>query len=107
MNLNQPNRPILRDLALLAFAAALGWWAHGANTAVSADTLARYPDELAFQFGGTGLEGSLTLYSPSDHKLYVYPAAAGNAHISCAYSLKLDRAGMPIERTNCGPGSLY
>ncbi len=106
MNLTQPNRPILRDLALLAFAAALGWWAHGANTTVRADT-AHYPDDLAFQFGGTGLEGSLSVYSPSDHKLYVYPAAAGNSHISCAYSLKLDRPGFPIERSNCAPGSLY
>lgn len=102
-----PKRPLLRDLALLAFAAALGWWAHGANTTVRADTLGRYPDDLHFQFGGTGIEGSLSLYSPSDHKLYVYPAAAGSSHISCAYMLKLDRPGMLIERSNCAPGSLY
>jgi hypothetical protein len=99
-------RPILRDLALLAFAAALGWWAHGA-TAVHADTVSRYPDNLGFQFGGTGVEGSLTVYSPAEHRLYVYPAAAGSSHINCLFSLKLDRVGGPIERSNCAPGSAF
>ena len=45
-------RSLLRDFMLLAFAAALGWWAHSANTAVHAAPDRPSDDGLEFQFGG-------------------------------------------------------
>jgi hypothetical protein len=101
----------LRDLALLMFAGVVGWWAHGVNTPVqaqhsSSDT-ARGSGELGFQFGGAGLEGSLTLYNPENRTLYVYPSAAANSHINCAFSIHVERPGAPLERQNCPVGSLF
>ena len=98
MPLTQTPSISLRDLALLAFAATFGWWAHSANTPVAAQ---RTPDQradradrdrstppdnsLAFQYGGLGPEGELTLYNAANHTLYVYPSIArnSNSHINC------------------------
>lgn len=106
------KQSLLRDLALLTFASALGWWAHGANTPVraaraSSDTARGAEGTLGFQFGGAGMEGSLTIYSPESHTLYVYPAASSNSHINCAYSIHVERPGAPIDRQNCPIGSPF
>jgi hypothetical protein len=101
-----PARPLLRDLTLLAAAAAIGWWAHGANTAVqaqhnsSSDTR---ESSLGFAYSGLGPDGQLTLYNSSNHTLYVYPSVgrSGSSHINCLYSVHVDAAGAPLERTNC------
>ncbi len=104
------QRSLLRDATLLIVAGAIGWWAHGANTAVRAagysDT-AREGSGFGFQFGGAGIEGSLTLYNPENRTLYVYPAASGNSHINCAYSIRVEKPGAPLERQNCAIGSAF
>ena len=104
-------KPLVRDLVLLTFATTLGWWAHGANAGVHAqpaasDSGARGADnDLEFQFNGSNIKDSLTIYNSRDHTLYVYPAASGSSHINCAYSFHIDRPGGPIERENCPVGS--
>jgi hypothetical protein len=99
-------RSLLRDFVLLAFAAGLGWWAHSANTAVHAAPNRPSDDGLEFQFGGgANIYGSLTLYNPTTHTLYVYPSAVNSDHINCAYSLQIEGPGGPIQRTNCPMGS--
>jgi hypothetical protein len=98
-------RSIFRTIFLLTAAAAVGWWAHDARVPVHAESSSDSP--IAFQFGGTELRGSLTVYSPRDHALYVYPAAANDSHINCAFMLRIGKPGGPIERQNCSPGSPY
>jgi len=101
------SRSLLRDLALLAFAATLGWWARSANSAVHADSAHASDPGLSFQFGGgAGLNGALSLYNPANRTLYVYPSAVNNDHINCAYSFYIERPGAPIERSNCPMGTL-
>ena len=105
------QRNVVRDAAMLLVAGVIGWWAHRSNTTVRAaatgsDT-ARDGGNLGFQFGGAGLEGSLTLYNPENKTLYVYPAASGNAHINCAYSIRVEKPGAPLERQNCAIGSAF
>jgi hypothetical protein len=103
-------RPLVRDLAMLTFAAALGWWAHGANFGVhaqpaAADSSARGGDGgLEFQFNGSNIKDSLTIYNSGNHTLYVYPAASGSSYINCAYSFHIERPGGPIDRQNCPVG---
>ena len=101
------KHPLLRDLVLVIFAAAFGWWAHGSHTVRAAEPDKSDEGNLTFQFGGTDLPGSLTVYSPSAHTLYVYPMHTGNSKASCMYMLHISRPGGPIERTNCAPGSVY
>jgi hypothetical protein len=96
-----------RELALVAAAGAIGWWAHGANSVVRASTAANGDDNLAFQFGGMGKENTLTIYSRANHTLYVYPNTVGSSRTNCEFSLKVDRPGGPIERTNCPMGSAF
>ncbi len=63
---------------------------------------------LAFQLSGIGPTSALTVYSPSDHTLYVYPAVTqGEARVSCSFMLRMSRPGAAIERQNCAPGSAY
>ena len=112
-----PIKPFVRDLVLLTAAAAIGWWAHGAGATASAQSRGSASDSrtrsgepsdaLGFQFGGAGIEGSLTLYNPANHTLYVYPAANGGSHINCAYSFHIDKPGQPIDRENCAIGSTF
>ncbi len=105
------RRNMVRDAAMLLIAGAIGWWAHGANAPVRAagagsDT-ARDGGGFGFQFVGSGPEASLTLYNPESKTLYVYPAAIGNAHINCAFSIHIEKPGAPLDRQNCSIGSLF
>lgn len=103
-------KPLVRDLALLTFAATLGWWAHGANSGVHAqpsasDSSSRGADSgLEFQFSGSNIKDSLTIYNAGNHTLYVYPAASGSSNINCAYSFHIDKPGGAIDRQNCPAG---
>ena len=100
------SRGLLRDVLLLVFALAVGWWLRGPQTTVLAG---RSSDEsLGFQLGDGSPQQSLTIYNPENHTLYVYPrVGTGNAHISCEYSLRIERPGGPIDRQNCPMGSQY
>ena len=100
-------KPLLRDVTLLAAAAAIGWWAHGANTTVQAQHNA--PEGLGFEYGGLGPDGQLTLYNNANHTLYVYPSIgrSSSSHVSCLYSVHVERAGAPLERENCPVGSFF
>ena len=63
---------------------------------------------LGFQLSGVGPTSTLTLYSPSDHTLYVYPAVTqGDSHVNCSFMLHVARPGAPIERQNCTIGATY
>jgi hypothetical protein len=97
------SRPFLRDLALLAAAAAIGWWAHGPSVAVHADTHSSTDAALSFQYGGLGPDGQISLYSPSTRTLYIYPSItrSSNSFIPCLYMVQIDRAGAPLSRDNC------
>lgn len=109
------SKSLVRDVVMLGCAGAIGWWAHGGASVLAQRSMAhaassdaaRGGDMLGFQFGGTEMRDSLTVYSPADHTLYVYPAALNNSHINCAFSLKVERPGAPIERENCPIGSLF
>jgi hypothetical protein len=97
-------KPFLRDLTLLAAAAAIGWWAHGATTVQAhSDTHASSDPALSFEFGGTGPDGQVTLYNAANHMMYVYPSIArsSSANVPCLYMVHVERAGMPLERQNC------
>ena len=106
-------KPLLRDVLLLAAAAAIGWWAHGANSAVqaqrnnSSESSHSATDALGFEFGGLGPDGQLTLYNNANHTFYVYPSVgrSGGARIQCLYSVHVERAGAPLYRENCPVGS--
>jgi len=99
------TKPFLRDLSLLAAAAAIGWWAHGANTAVKADTHNATDPNLSFQFGGLGPDGQVSLYNPGTRTLYVYPSISrsSSSDVPCLYMVQIDRAGAPLTRQNCKP----
>ena len=109
------SRGFIRDLLLLVFALAVGWWARGPQTTVlaersSSSTSARSAadEALGFQLGNGSPQQSLMIYSPENHTLYVYPrVGTGNAHISCEYSLRVEHPGGPIDRQNCAIGSQY
>ena len=102
-----PNKPLLRDVILLAAAAAIGWWSHGANSAVQAQH--NTAEALGFEYGGLGPDGQLTLYNNANHTLYVYPSVgrSGSSHITCLYSVRVEKAGAPLERENCPVGSFF
>lgn len=97
-------KTLVRDITLLAAAAAIGWWVRGANTPVQAQHAG---GSFAYQFSGIGHDTVLSVYNTDNHTLYVYPAGIGNAHINCQYSLRIEKPGAPIERQNCGIGSAY
>jgi hypothetical protein len=108
-------RSVVRDVALLCLAVAAGWWVRGAERPVlaagsnsSSSYSARGADgNLAFQLVGNGPQQSLTVYSPEDHTLYVYPRVTeGNSHISCVFSFTVSRPGAAIDRQNCPVGEL-
>lgn len=64
--------------------------------------------ELAFQLSGIANATALTVYSPSEHTLYVYPAVTqGDSHVSCSFMLHIGRPGEPVDRRNCTPGPAY
>jgi hypothetical protein len=99
------SRPLLRDLAMLALAAAIGWWARGSSPAVHAAASAAPDPGLSFQMGMMGRETGLTVYSPATHTLYVYPAVLNSSEINCAYSFSIGKPGESISRNNCPIGS--
>ena len=108
------NRGLVRDVLLVMVALAVGWWTRGAQTTVlaspSSSSSSAYSSDgsLGFQLGNGSPQESLTIYSPENHTLYVYPrVGTGNAHISCEYSLRIERPGGPIDRQNCPVGSQY
>ncbi len=107
-------RSVVRDLALVCLAVAIGWWWRGAGTTVlaqrsSSSSSARGSStgdsNLAFQFDAGGSQQSLALYDPANHTIYVYPrVGVGNAYINCEYSLTVAVPGAPIRRQNCPMG---
>jgi len=108
-------KPFLRDVILLAAAAAIGWWAHGANSNVlaqhngSSESPHSGAEGLGFEYGGLGPDGQLTLYNNANHTLYVYPSVgrSSSGHITCLYSVHVERPGAPLERENCPVGSFF
>lgn len=96
------TRSIVRDVALVTGALAVGWWAHTPSRGVQAAE-----DSPFFQFANVAGEGTLTLYSAADRSLYVYSGVlSGSSSKNCTYAIKIGRAGAPLERTNCQIGSL-
>jgi hypothetical protein len=109
------TRGLIRNVLLVAFALAVGWWMRGVDTRVlaqrsnsSSSARSAMDAALGFQLGDGNPQQSLTIYSPANHTLYVYPrAGTGNSHISCQYSLRIDSPGGPIDRQNCPIGPQY
>ena len=100
-------RSVVRDLVLVCLAVALGWWWRGAGTAVLAQRSGGSSSTLAFQMIGTGPDALLTVYSPDNRTLYMYPRiGAGSSTVNCAYSFKVSSPGAPLERENCPVGEL-
>jgi hypothetical protein len=104
---------VVRDLALVCLAVAVGWWWRGAGTTVlaqrsSSSSSARGGDStLAFQMIGTGPDALLTVYNPDNRTLYMYPRiGAGSSTVNCAYSFKVSSPGAPLDRENCPVGEL-
>ena len=108
----------LRTALTVSAALALGYAAHSIPTllhrglpvvqAQSRGTQghAQAGDDFGFQFGSITPPAALTLYSPSEHTLYVYTGVNdGNSHISCAFMLHVTQPGAPIDRKNCDIGS--
>jgi hypothetical protein len=102
---------VIRDLALVCVAVAVGWWWRGAGTTVlaqhsSSSSSARGGDgTLAFQVTGAGPDALLTVYNPDNHTLYMYPRiGSGNSYIGCSYSFKVGNPGAAIQRENCPVG---
>ena len=95
------SRHLVRDLALITTAAAIGWWAHGTRSVHAATTP---PLDLSFQLEQITGNTWLTLYDATTHNLYVYPSALSNSTTNCSYSLHIDKPGAPITRTNCPIG---
>jgi hypothetical protein len=98
---------VVRDLALVCLAVAVGWWLRGAGTTVLAQRSGGSSSALAFQMAGTGPDALLTVYNPDSRTLYMYPRiGAGSSTINCAYSFKVWSPGAPLERENCPMGEL-
>lgn len=104
---------LVRGVALVCLAVAVGWWARGAGTTVlaqksSSSSSSRGGDTgLEFQMTGAGPQAALTVYNPGNKTLYVYQRIGeGNSHISCAYSFTVTAPGGPIDRANCPVGDL-
>jgi len=106
-------RSVVRDLALVCLAVAVGWWGRDAGKPVlaqrsSSSSSSRGSDadaNLAFQFVGSGPQQSLAVFNPDNHTIYVYPRVGeGNSHISCEYSFTINRPGAAMDRQNCPMG---
>jgi hypothetical protein len=97
---------VVRDLALLCLAVAVGWWWRGAGTTVLAQRSGA-SSALAFQMSGTGPDALLTVYNADSRTLYMYPRiGAGSSTVNCAYSFKVPSPGAPLQRENCPVGGL-
>ncbi len=102
-------RCVIRDLAFLCLAIAVGWWARDAGKTVwasSSSSASRGSDAgLDFQMMGAGPQAALTVYNPGNRTLYVYQRIGeGNSNISCSYSFTVSNPGGPIQRANCPVG---
>ncbi len=106
---------VVRGLALVCLAVAVGWWARGAGTTVlaqrsssSSSSSSRGGDTgLEFQMIGAGPQAMLTVYNPGNRTLYVYQRIGqGDSNVSCSYSFTVSNPGGPIQRTNCPVGEL-
>jgi hypothetical protein len=101
---------VVRGLALVCLAVAVGWWARGAGTTVLAQgsSSSRGGDTgLEFQLTGAGPQAMLTVYNPGNRTLYVYQRIGeGGSNISCSYKFTVSSPGGPIQRSNCPVGDL-
>jgi hypothetical protein len=104
---------VVRDLALLCLAVAVGWWCRGAGTTVlaqrsSGSSSPRDGDPvLRFQMTGTGPDALLTVYNADNRTLYMYPRiGSGSSTVNCAYSFRVSSPGAPLQRENCPIGEL-
>jgi hypothetical protein len=117
---------VVRDLALVGLAVAVGWWWHGSGATVMAErsgssssansSYSGADSGLAFQINGWGEDATLTVFNPTNRTLYVYPQiGVGNAYalmpgstmaktINCGYSFTVTTPGAPIQRKNCVAG---
>ena len=105
---------VVRDLALVCLAVAVGWWWRGAGTTVLAQKSSSPSSShgsstgdtsLSFQFDGGSPQQSLAVYNPANRTIYVYPrVGAGSSYINCEYSLTVANPGTPIRRENCPIG---
>jgi hypothetical protein len=60
-----------------------------------------------YQFTTVAPSTSLTMYSASDHSIYVYQGATtGNSKVSCSYKYVINQAGQPLNRQACPIASL-
>lgn len=106
-------RSLLRDLALVCFALAVGWWCRGAGDPVHAQYSSNTHDTtseptLSFQLSPINRDTALSIYNPSNHTLYVYPAVqTGNSYVNCEFSFRIGKPGEPIQRQNCPVGQTY
>jgi hypothetical protein len=105
---------VVRGLALVCLAVAVGWWARGASSPVlaqkssSSSSSSRGGDAgLEFQLTGAGPQAMLTVYNPENRTLYVYQRIGeGGSNISCSYRFTVSNPGGPIQRSNCQVGDL-
>jgi hypothetical protein len=103
-------RSVVRDLALVCLAVAVGWWWHGAGRTVLAQrsgSSSGADSGLAFQINGSGPDASLAVYNSANRTVYVYQRiGAGNSRISCDHSFRIANPGTAILRENCPAGEL-
>ena len=103
-----PMRPLIRDLVLVCFALAFGWWCRGAGNPVHAQRYDTANDpSVSFQIGPLNRDATLGIYNPSNHTVYVYPMQSGNSYINCVFSFRIGNPGAPIERQVCPAGQTY
>ena len=99
---------VVRDLALVCLAVAVGWWWRGAGTTVLASSIefvCRQRRTWRFSSSGAGRSSRSRSINPENHTLYMYPRVAeGNSHISCEYSFTVNKPGAAMDRQNCPVG---
>jgi|ERR1035437_5052267 hypothetical protein len=104
-------RSVVRDVALVCLAVAIGWWLRGAGMPVMAQrtgsTSSGGDAGLAFQINGSGPDASLTIYNSGNHTLYVYQRiGVGSSYVNCDHSFRIKSPGAPLQRENCPIGEL-
>jgi hypothetical protein len=97
-NNNRTTFVLLLTIAFLTGALAtslLNQWTHPAT--VHADST-----PAVYQFSNVGPATSLTMYSQSDHAIYVYQGAlVGSNKVSCTFKYLIKEAGEPLNRQPC------
>jgi hypothetical protein len=97
-----PKSAHLREVLLVGAALSIGWWAHSTRPVQAQSG----PAMLNFEFSNIGPSTSLSLYSPADNTIYVYPIGVSNNRINCSFRVRLGTLGGPVNRENCPRGSL-